>query len=137
MFKRLIHGGMIFGMTALAPPALAQTACAPREHIIAQLDARYGEMATAGGLQSSTQMVEIWTAPDTGSWTILVTTAAGVSCVLASGTHWHQQVPRLAAEDSPSLRGIVSGGTSTRYHLRPGRNARRAGACPGDGASDA
>ncbi len=102
MFKRLIHGVVVLGVMALAPPVLAQTACAPREALIKQLDTKYSETLTGGGLRNDSQVLEIWTAPETGTWTALLTTAEGMSCILATGTDWHQQTPEIPARDIPS-----------------------------------
>jgi len=102
MFKRLIHGSLVLGVMALAPPVSAQTACAPRDALISQLGAKYSEALTGGGLRNDTQVLEIWTAPKTGTWTALLTNAEGVSCILATGTHWHQTVPIAPVNDIPS-----------------------------------
>lgn len=103
MFKRLMLGVSVFGMLALAPPAMAQPQnCGPRDLLVAQLTKKYGEVPAAGGLRSASQMMEIWAAPETGSWTALVTTAEGISCILASGTHWHQEKIEAALKDVPS-----------------------------------
>ena len=74
-------------------PAHAQANCAPREAIIDRLKTKYGESLAAGGLQSAVQLVEVWTAPETGSWTILTTRADGKTCIMATGSNWHQQAP--------------------------------------------
>ena len=97
MFKRLVHSAFVFGMVALAPPALAQTYCAARDDIVASLGETYSEAPAAGGLISERRLLEIWAAPQTGTWTVLMTDAQGQSCILASGTDWHQQRATIAA----------------------------------------
>lgn len=78
---------VIAGMS-LAGPALAQPACAPRDRIVMILAERYGEVLMGAGLQSATQMLEIFTSLETGSWTVLITHVDGISCIAASGTDW-------------------------------------------------
>ena len=103
MFKRTIISASIFGMAAMAPPAMAQfSQCAPRDMLVAELTAKYGELPSAGGLRSEQHMMEIWAAPDTGSWTALMTTAEGISCIMATGTNWHQEKRLEVVNDIPS-----------------------------------
>ena len=88
MFKRILGGAIIFGMAAIAPPALAQTTCAERSKITNNLAQKFGETHIGGGLQSGTQMIEIWSSAKTGSFTILLTRPNGISCIVSSGQHW-------------------------------------------------
>jgi len=91
MFKRLCSTAIIFGAAALAPPAAAQAqgvACLPRAALVERLETRYRESPAGGGLQSETQMIEIWASPETGSFTVFVTRADGLSCIVATGRHW-------------------------------------------------
>jgi len=93
MFKRLFAGAMVFGLAATAPPALAQVPCGPRETVTGLLAERAGESLTAFGLRSPEILLEVWTSPDSGSWTLLLSRADGVSCVLATGTDWQTRTP--------------------------------------------
>lgn len=67
----------------LAGPAMAQQ-CGNRADIVAQLAGQYHESHRFIGLTESGQIVEAFAA-SSGSWTILVSSANGVSCVVASG----------------------------------------------------
>ena len=96
MFKRLCATALVFGLAATAPPAHAQsTNCAARDVVVERLESKFGETPTGRGLRSATQMVEIWSSAETGSWSILVTRADGVTCLMASGDNWNeiQQIP--------------------------------------------
>ncbi|MBO9395308.1 hypothetical protein J7399_07735 [Shimia sp. R9_1] len=98
MFKRLVGSALLFGMAAAAPPAFAQ-GCADRETLVERLQSKYSEVRTAGGLHgsaSNTQsaaLVEVWSSEKTGTFTVILTNAQGVSCVVAAGTDWFQHVP--------------------------------------------
>ncbi len=85
-----------------AAPAHAQNACAPRDTVLERLKTGYGETLAAGGLRSQSQVLEVWASEDTGTWTVLMTDANGMTCVMASGTNWHQNDPKLAAMGVPS-----------------------------------
>jgi len=101
MFK--YASAILLGTLGTTTAALAQADhCAPRAVLIEQLKVKYGEIPAAGGLRSRSQMMEIWAAPETGSWTALVTTAEGISCIVATGTHWHQEKLKAAVVDIPS-----------------------------------
>ena len=91
MYKRLFAAALVFGLAAGAPPAtpaLAQTACGPRDTITTVLTETYGESRKGIGLQNPQVMFELWTSEETGSWTILATRADGVTCMVASGLYW-------------------------------------------------
>lgn len=75
-------------VAGIAPAAAAEEACAERGQIVDQLKSKYAESHRASGLETDTQMVEIWTSKSSGTWTILVTRADGISCIAAAGRNW-------------------------------------------------
>jgi len=90
MFKRLLTAGLLFGMAGTAPPAHAAS-CAMRDTVVDRLESKYSEQLTAGGLQSSrttTAIVEVWASDETGTFTVILTSPNGLSCIVASGTDW-------------------------------------------------
>jgi hypothetical protein len=94
MFKRLFSAALVLGAAALAPPVLAQstTTCMPRSVLTQQLTQKYNESLTGGGLQNPQQLLEIWSSPETGSFTVFITRANGLSCVVATGQNWQSNV---------------------------------------------
>lgn len=93
MYKRLVTTALVFGAAALAPPADAQTLrCLPRDALIEKLENRYGETLTGGGLQSATQLLEVWSSDATGSFTVFLTRPDGISCIVATGNDWNTAV---------------------------------------------
>jgi len=99
MYKRLIAAATIFGAAALAPPAAAQSMpCGPRPEIVAALEQKYDERQTGLGLDARGTLVEVWSSPGSGSWTILATRPDGRSCILGAGRHWQHRDP---ATDAP------------------------------------
>ena len=96
MFKRLLATALVFGAAALAPPAYAQNAqCMPRDTLIETLQSRFGETLTGGGLQSESQLLELWSSQNTGSFTMLLTQPNGISCVVATGKNWNSNVVKV------------------------------------------
>ncbi len=62
--------------------------CGPRDLIIAELDARWGETRQSIGLSSSGALVEMFAAQDTGTWTFAATDPAGRMCIIATGQNF-------------------------------------------------
>lgn len=78
------------------PAALpAQTNCATRAVVIDKLQRAYGEEYVGGGVQNSQSIFEVWFSEEMGTWTILMTRADGMSCVMASGTNWREALPGM------------------------------------------
>lgn len=103
MFKRLLSSALIFGMAAIAPPAVAAS-CAPRDGVVQQLQQSYSENLSAGGLQKShpvDTMIEVWSSAETGSFTVLVTHPSGISCIVASGQHYFEVATPAALPGQP------------------------------------
>ncbi len=90
---------ILTGLTLLAafmPTVLsAQTNCAERTTVVEKLEASYGEVFAGGGLQNANHVFEVWFSEEKGTWTILMTRADGVSCIMASGTNWREAQPGL------------------------------------------
>lgn len=85
----------------MAMPARAQEqGCASRDAMVAGLAARYGEVRQSIGLAGTGQLVEVFASPETGSWTITVTTADGLSCMVAVGAAFERF--DLPAEGDPA-----------------------------------
>ncbi|WP_170481131.1 hypothetical protein [Ruegeria arenilitoris] len=104
MFKRLFGIVLTFGMAAAAPPAFAQN-CAEREHLITKLQNSYSEKLAFGGLQKTRgaqSVMEVWTSEETGSYTVLVTHANGISCIVAVGTDFFEATSKETPDGIPS-----------------------------------
>jgi len=74
-------------LLAKPPPVRAQTACGERAKIVAYLSANYSEQPVAMGLTEAGSVVEVLVSPK-GTWTILVTVPAGLTCMVTSGVSW-------------------------------------------------
>ncbi|WP_417808484.1 hypothetical protein [Thioclava sp.] len=94
-----------FGFVALiflGGRSFAQEAtCAPRDDLIAQLHTRYSETRRAVALAANNSVLEVFAA-DSGSWTILVTQASGLSCLIASGEAFEAVRDSLPAKGAPT-----------------------------------
>jgi len=94
LFAAAVTAAFLF--LAWPAPSSAATRCAPFREMAAFLAERYGETPRAVGLVGQDRVVQVFAGAG-GSWTILVTTAAGRSCILAAGEGWET----IPAADPP------------------------------------
>ena len=76
----------------LSNPAQAVGMCGKRVDLIKALTDRYQETGKALGIAGQVNLVEIF-ASKAGTWTILVTTPEGKSCIIAAGSSWEDLPP--------------------------------------------
>ncbi|UWQ21606.1 hypothetical protein [Jannaschia sp. W003] len=89
-------------IAAFAAPAYADENCAPRAQVVEQLSSGYGEALSGGGLQNDDALFEVWTSEIDGTWTILMTRADGLTCVMAAGTDWHPAAAAARTVGAPA-----------------------------------
>ena len=98
MFKRTIISALAVAAVTIPTAAQAQKNCAPRDAVVEKLQEKYAESFIGGGLQNSDTLVEIWTSEKSGSFTILVTQASGISCIVSTGQNWNSVVSAAIPE---------------------------------------
>ena len=82
---------VLFMVLATAAPGQTQTQCGPHARIVEVLVGKYGEAPKAIGTIDQNRFMEIYVS-DAGSWTVLMTTTNGYSCIIAAGGDW-EDVP--------------------------------------------
>ena len=75
-------------VSAASNPAEAILTCDSRATIIADLKNGYSEQPIALGVTSAGTVMELWTAADGDTWTLVVTLGNGDSCVVGAGDGW-------------------------------------------------
>lgn len=75
--------------------------CAPREIVSERLANKYGETRKGMGLGSNNAVIEVWASDESGSWTITVTSADGMTCLVASGQAYETLAEMLPPEGDP------------------------------------
>ncbi|NCO21677.1 MAG: hypothetical protein GW905_06670 [Rhodobacterales bacterium] len=85
-----------------AIPAMAQQNrnCAPRDIAVERLESVYGESVQSIGITAANQIVEMYGSTDTGTWTIIVSSPDGISCMVADG-HGFQRI-----DNDPTPMGV-------------------------------
>jgi hypothetical protein len=89
--------GLALALLLGAHAALAQgappTACASHETMSAQLAQRFAEVPVALGLTGGGRMVvQLFASADGATWTVVLTSPDGKSCIAAAGRDW-QSLP--------------------------------------------
>lgn len=85
---------------AQAVPALAEEekTCRERDQVLDMLSDKFDEDRVAIGLTEAGGLVEVLSAREGGTWTIIVTSPGGISCLVAAGTDW-QSIKTRPPED--------------------------------------
>ncbi len=68
--------------------AQAQPQCNERDDVLALLAKKYKETPIAAGVTNTGGLVEVLSDEKGGTWTIIVTTPQGMSCLVAAGEGW-------------------------------------------------
>ena len=86
------------GIVALATStATAQPKCDARDSVVKHLASKYKENPVAIGVTNSGGLVEVLSTKNGTTWTIIVTTPQGMSCLVAAGEGWRNKA-QLALE---------------------------------------
>jgi hypothetical protein len=86
----------------LAAPAQAAPQCGPRAAVLAHLAETYAETRQSIGLAANNMVMEVFASRESGSWTITVTTAEGVTCLVATGQGFEPVAEELPARGEPA-----------------------------------
>jgi hypothetical protein len=91
---------LLLGAVAVGHPAAADqtpTACGPHTDVIKALGDRFHETQSATALTSAGTLLEVLTANDGATWTIIVSRPDGLSCVVAAGQNWQDKSNQASA----------------------------------------
>ncbi|MBF0392032.1 MAG: hypothetical protein HQL38_05065 [Alphaproteobacteria bacterium] len=83
-----------------ATPAVAQQICASRDVLVDSLSKDYSESVLGLGMDSEGNVIELLTARDGTTWTLLITTPDGTSCVMSTGQSWESMPQTVAGRDA-------------------------------------
>lgn len=91
MMPRLLLAAAVV-MTLAAATTEAQPMCGPRDIFLLKLQQDFRERPAGIGLAGSGHVIELLTSGH-GTWTLLVTSPNGVSCIVAAGDGWEWRQP--------------------------------------------
>lgn len=92
MWKTPLLGAALASLflTSIAPAISAGPPCEERGKLVAQLAEKYKETSVAIGLASNGKLIEVLTNASGETWTIIVTSPQGKSCLIATGQDWRK-----------------------------------------------
>jgi len=96
MWKTLALGAVL---TLFATTAAAQPQCDQRDSVIELLSQKYKEAPIALGVTHNGGLVEVLTTGNGNTWSIIVTTPQGMSCLVAAGEGWRAKEGEQLATD--------------------------------------
>jgi hypothetical protein len=70
--------------------AEAQLACAARDDVVNELAQRFKETPEAYGITPDGMLLEVFVS-EARSWTILITSPKGISCIASAGENWERR----------------------------------------------
>jgi hypothetical protein len=86
-------------LASLCFPAWAQgAACVKRSDLVKHLESQYREQPRFHGMTDNGSLLEVFTSPDGGTWTVTVSIPNGISCMVASGQQWDVTIPHPVEE---------------------------------------
>ena len=94
MWKKLLLG---VGFAMVATSAMAAPQCDERGSVLKLLAEKYKESPVAIGVTNNGGLVEVLSTGNGGTWSIIMTTPQGMSCLVAAGEGW-KSVQQLALE---------------------------------------
>ncbi len=79
--------------TAMATTTITDVICYDRETMLLRLKQTHRAEVQGRGMRGPEALLEIWSIPSTGEWTLVQTYASGKSCIVAMGDNWEALVP--------------------------------------------
>lgn len=93
-FILLLAAGLLLPqMGQAAPDPIANLLCAPQAQMKDKLTNQFRSQRAGKGLRSPEQVMELWHDPKRGDWTLVISYATGVSCIVAMGEYWDMTEP--------------------------------------------
>ena len=98
MRKEAILMGLGLGclLVATAPTQAQSRNCAPHDIVVERLADVYGESRQVIAMNADSSILEMFASDDTGTWTITITKAGGLTCIVTAGQHY-QHLAELAS----------------------------------------
>ena len=94
-----VFAGALIASTAASAQQQQRVPCGERTASMSHLEDGYSEKPVAMGLDAQGRVLEVLAAPS-GTWTMLVSTPGGLTCLIASGVAWEEL--QIKAGEDPS-----------------------------------
>ena len=94
MWKTLVLGA---ALVLASSSAFAAPQCKSRDKVLALLSETYSEAPVAIGVANNGGLVEVLSTDDDNTWSIIITSPQGMSCLVAAGEGW-RSIERIAMD---------------------------------------
>lgn len=94
-----LASALVASASASAQQQQQRVPCGERTAIMSHLEDGYSEKPVAMGLDAQGRVLEVLAAPS-GTWTMLVSTPGGLTCLIASGVAWEELQLKSGVEPS-------------------------------------
>lgn len=89
----------LLALLLLSVEAQALGMCGKRADFVAALKGKYKETGKAVAIAGEVNLVEVF-ASKAGTWTILITTPEGRTCIIAVGNSWEDLPPHIEENET-------------------------------------
>jgi hypothetical protein len=95
--KRIMYSMMLFAVAGIlvSSVAMAQVPCDQRDKIVEWLAVKYKEAPIATGISSTGSLIVVLSTHDGETWTLIVSSPDGNSCLIGSGQGWRAKPHEL------------------------------------------
>ncbi len=95
--KQIMYSMMLFAVAVslVSSAAMAQVSCDQRDKIVEWLAVKYKEAPIASGVSSTGSLIEVLSTHDGETWTLIVSSPDGDSCLIGSGQGWRAKPHEL------------------------------------------
>ena len=91
--RKLLLLAILILMPTLTLAQSAGIPCGKRGYYLEQLADKYKEVPVSMGLVANGSVLEV-VKSEAGTWTIMITNAKGVTCLIAAGENWENIQPK-------------------------------------------
>lgn len=91
----------MLAVLAAAPAQAQRVPCGDGAEMIAHAEKEWGEDVQTIALDAAGRLVRVLVNPETGTWTMLLTSAGGRTCLIHHGTAW-ETIPPAPDPGDPS-----------------------------------
>ena len=91
--RRLLVSAAFVAAFFVPSAAWAEPQCNTRESVLRQLADKYGEAPVALAVTHNGGLLEVIAQPGGQTWSIIITSPQGMSCLVAAGEGWRQVEP--------------------------------------------
>jgi hypothetical protein len=88
----MVLAAILCSLAIISVANAQQPLCSTRADITMQLSEQYAEVPVSLGVANNGGVMEVLSAPNGKTWTLILTMPDGMSCMIAAGDDWRRRV---------------------------------------------